>query len=130
MAQRQVMWAPTDHTINAPLHLTSPPLELDNGARLEEPGELTQPLTGAGEPQTETLIPIPHTQEPPSHGASSPQINTVTVLVNGSERALSFILSPDTTIAFLKQEIRLVGTSPPAGKSSLPREKRCTVQRH
>ena len=122
MPQCQVMWAPKDQIINVPLQPTPPPLELENGAGLEEPGELTQPLTGVGEPQTETMIPVPHAHEPPPQGASidtpTQQISTLTVLVNGSEHALSFILSPDTTIAFLKQAIQ-TKTGVPASRQVL-----------
>jgi hypothetical protein len=124
MAQRQVRCAPNDHIINAPPQPTSPPLELDNGdgleeldwmeldngAGLEEPGELTQPPPGTGEPQTKTLIPAPLAHESPSQGASfvtpTPPMSTLTVLVNGSEHALRSILSLDTTIVSLKQEIQ------------------------
>jgi WD40 repeat protein len=115
MTQRQVMWAPNDQIMNAPLQLTSAPLELDNGAGLEEPDELTQPPTGLGEPLTETMVPVPHAHEPPLQGASfdtpTQRISTFTVL-NDLGHEFSFILSPDTTIAFLKQAIqRATGVS-------------------
>jgi hypothetical protein len=111
MPQRQVMWAPKDQLINAPLQPTPPPLELDNDVGLEEPDELTQPLTGMGKPQTETMIPVPHAHEPPPQGVlidtPTTSTSTFTVLVTGPGDDLSFILSPDTTIAFLKQAIQM-----------------------
>ncbi len=83
LPQRQVMWAPKDQIIKTPLQPTPPHMELENGAGLEDPAELTQPPTGLGEPQTETMVPVPHAHEPPPQGASfdtpTQQISTFTV---------------------------------------------------
>jgi hypothetical protein len=109
MSQRQVMGAPTDQLLNAPPQPTPPPIKLDEDAGQEEPGELTPPPTGMGEPLTEARLSssLAHKLLPQVApiDVPMPPISTLTVLVTGSGHALRFTLPPDTTIAFLKQAI-------------------------
>jgi hypothetical protein len=56
------------------------------------------------------MVPVPYAHEPPLQGVSSDtptqQISTFTIL-NDLGHDLSFILSPDTPIASLKQTIQM-----------------------
>jgi hypothetical protein len=118
MPQRQVMGTSIDQLPNAPPQPTPPPMERVEGAGREDPDEITPPPMGKGEPPVEAMVSAPLANELPPQAVSIdmpvPPISTLTILVKGSGHTLSFILSPDTTIAFLKQSILMATGVPPS----------------
>jgi hypothetical protein len=94
--RKHVIWAPPDQQLpDATPQPTSPPLEL-------------------GKPSVPGVITAPSAYELPSQAApmDMPMPQIITVSVRGSGHTLSFHLSLDTTIAFLKQVIQLTTVTP------------------